>query len=111
MGTMVTFSGGGAGDCVDPAPPSFEITQAVQRPDNPVLLIQNRPTYVRYTLTSTTSYAGVNAYLHGLRDGLSLPGSPVAAINNPLTLKPAAHRAALDDTFNFKLPAAWLSGP
>lgn len=93
-----------------PPAPDLEITQAVQQPDNPVLLIQNRPTYARYTLTSTTPYAGVSAYLYGLRDAAPLPGSPIAAFNNPLTLKSTANRATLNDTFNFQLPAAWLNG-
>jgi hypothetical protein len=93
-----------------PLPSGLEVTQAVQQPNNPVVLIQNRATFVRYTLTSTVAHAGVNAYLHGVRDGSPLPGTPIAALNNPRTLKTTADRGVLNDTFNFQLPASWLNG-
>jgi len=50
------------------APSDLEVTQAVQQPGNPVRLLANRPTFVRYTLTSAISYTGVSAYLHATRD-------------------------------------------
>ncbi len=93
-----------------PPPSGLEVTQAVQQPGNPVVLIQDRTTFVRYTLTSTVAHAGVNAYLHGTRDGSPLPGTPIAALNNPRTLKTSADRGVLNDTFNFQLPASWLNG-
>ena len=93
-----------------PPPPVFEVTQAVQQPGNSVPLIANRTTYVRQTITATIAHANVSAYLHGSRNGVPLPGSPVAALNNPRTLKSTANRATLNDTFNFQLPAAWLNG-
>jgi len=91
-------------------PPQFEVTQGVQQPDNSVMLVAGRPTYVRLTLTSTTAYAGVSAWLYGSRGGVDLPGSPIAALNNPRTLQPTVNRAVLNDTFNFALPASWASG-
>ena len=90
--------------------PQFEVTQAVQQPNNSILLIANRTAYVRWTLTSSTAYTNVNAYLYGTSNGAPLPGSPIAAINNPLTLKSSANRAAFNDTFNFNLPPAWTLG-
>ena len=93
-----------------PPPASLEVTQGVQQPDNSVVLIKDRPTFVRYTLTSTIAYAGVNAYLHGTRNDVPLPGSPIAALNNPRTLEATADRAVLNDTFNFQLPSSWLNG-
>jgi hypothetical protein len=93
-----------------PPPSNLEVTQGVQQPNNSVLLIENRATFVRYTLTSTTAYAGVSAWLYGTRNGSPLPGSPIAALNNPRTLKATANRAVLNDTFNFQLPASWLNG-
>ncbi|MGH2592724.1 MAG: hypothetical protein ACRDGG_04360, partial [Anaerolineae bacterium] len=93
-----------------PAPWPIEITQAVQQPDNSVTLVQDRPTFVRLTITSTTAHAGVGAYLHGSNKGVALPGSPIAALNNPRTLQPTAERVALNDTFNFQLPPSWLNG-
>jgi hypothetical protein len=91
-------------------PPLLEITQGVQQPDNPVVLIADRPTFARLTLTSTVSHAGVNAWLYGSRGGTPLPGSPIPALNNPRTLKTTANRASLGDTFNFELPTSWASG-
>ena len=93
-----------------PAPWPIEVTQAVQQPDNSVTLIQDRPTFARLTITSTTPHTGVSAYLHGSRGGAPLPGSPIAALNNPRTLESSADRSVLNDTFNFQLPAAWLNG-
>jgi hypothetical protein len=93
-----------------PAPWPIEVTQGVQQPDNSVMLIQDRPTFARLTITSTVAVNNVSAYLHGSRDGVPLPGSPLAALNNPRTLKATASRSALNDTFNFQLPTAWLNG-
>jgi hypothetical protein len=88
----------------------FEVTQGVQQPDNSVRLVANRPTYVRWTLTASTAYTNVSALLYGTRNGAALAGSPLSALNNPRTLKPTANRAALGDTFNFRLPDSWASG-
>ncbi len=93
-----------------PPPSNLEVTQAVQQPDNSVLLIENRPTFVRYTVTSTVAHTGVSAYLYGARDGVPLPGSPIAALNNPREIGATANQDALNDTFNFRLPPSWLSG-
>jgi len=88
----------------------LEVTQAVQQPGNSVLLVAGRSTYVRYALTSASSFADVNAYLHGGRGGNLLPGSPIPALNNPRTLEASADRSILADTFNFELPLSWVSG-
>jgi hypothetical protein len=93
-----------------PPPSKLEIVQAVQQPDNPVTLIANRSTIVRASITSTVAHANVSAWLYGYRDGAPLPGSPIAANNNPRTLKSSVNRGALNDTFNFQLPASWLNG-
>jgi hypothetical protein len=93
-----------------PLQPQLEVTQGVQQPDNRVPLIGNRTTFVRYTLTSMTPQANVTAWLYGTRNDAPLPGSPIAALNNPRTLKATADRAVLNDTYNFKLPSTWLSG-
>lgn len=92
------------------APAQFEVTQGIQQPNNSVLLVANRPTYVRWTLTSTVAYTSVNALLYGYRNNAPLPGSPISALNNPRTLKATADRGALNDTFNFRLPDSWASG-
>jgi hypothetical protein len=94
-----------------PVPFDVEVTQSVQQPDNSVPLIQNRTTYVRWTLTSTVAYTNVSAYLYGINpaDSAPLPGSPIAALNNTRTLAASADRLVYSDTFNFNLPAAWLN--
>ena len=91
-------------------PTQLEVTQAVQQPDNSVLLVANRTTFARLTLTSTTAYTNITAYLYGTRDGSPLPGSPIAALNNPRTLKSTVERGTLGDTFNFQLPSSWVDG-
>ena len=93
-----------------PLLPQLEVTQGVQQPDNHVSLIADRTTFVRYTLTSTTPHANVRTWLYGARNGVPLPGSPIAALNNPRILKATADRAVLNDTYNFLLPSTWLSG-
>jgi len=93
-----------------PPPSNLEITQAVQQPDNSVTLIANRPTFVRALITSTVAHTNVSARLYGYQNGLPLPGSPLAATNNPHTLKSTVNRGALNDTFNFQLPSTWQQG-
>lgn len=94
-----------------PHDPQFEITQGVQQPDNSVVLVANRTTFVRWTLTATVAQTNVTAYLYGYTaNGTLLSGSPLAAFNNPRTLKATANRAQLNDTFDFQLPPAWISG-
>jgi len=90
--------------------PVFELTQGVQRPDNTVRLIAQRPGVLRWSLTAPTSVANVNAYLVATRNGEPLAGSPLAAQNNPRTLAASVDRTVLNDTFNFQLPAEWASG-
>jgi len=91
-----------------PAP--LEVTQAVQQPDGSVPLVADRTTFVRFALTDTVAHADVSAWLYGTRDGVTLPGSPIAASNNPRTLKSTVDRGILNDTFNFQLPSSWQSG-
>lgn len=90
--------------------PVFELTQGVQRPDNTVRLVAQRPSVLRWSLTAPASVTNVNAYLVATRNGEPLAGSPLAALNNPRTLKSTADRTVLNDTFNFQLPVDWASG-
>jgi hypothetical protein len=91
--------------------PLFEVTQGVQQPDNSVLLVAHRPTFVRWALTDTVIYTNVNAYLYGsdANSHAPLAGSPIVAYNNPHTLSVNADRAEINSTFNFKLPDAWIT--
>jgi len=119
VSSSVSLTGCGAVSCTTylpiiardyPPPAPLEVTQAVQQPDDSVPLIADRTTFVRFAITSTVAHANVSAWLYGTRDGAPLPGSPIAALNNPRTLKSTVDRAALGDTFNFQLPSSWLSG-
>ncbi len=92
------------------SPLVIEVTQGVQQPDNRVMLIENRPTFARVSITSGDAHTNVSAQLYGYRGGVALAGSPVAAMNNPRALKPSVSRDTLGDTFNFELPAVWLNG-
>lgn len=93
-----------------PPPLALEVTQAVQTPDNSVTLVADRTTFARLTITSAVAHTNVSAWLHGARNGSPLPGSPIAALNNPRTLESSANRATLGDTFNFRLPPSWTNG-
>ena len=88
----------------------LEITQSVQQPDNSVQLVAGRSTFVRYTVASGAADTDVSAFLSGARGGVALPGSPLAALNNPRTLEASPDRTVLGDTFNFDLPNSWTSG-
>lgn len=90
--------------------PQFEVTQGIQQPDNSVRLIAQRPTYVRWSLASPGSETNVSAYLVATRNGATLAGSPLAAVNNPRVLKYTVTRSRLGDTFNFPLPVDWADG-
>ena len=88
----------------------LEVTQSVQQPDNSVQLVAGRSTFVRYTVASGAADTDVSAFLSGARGGVALPGSPLAALNNPRTLEASPDRTVLGDTFNFDLPDSWTSG-
>ncbi len=88
----------------------YEVSQGIQRPDNGVPLVSNRPTIVRVTLTSTVAHTNVSAWLHAFVGNIELPGSPIPALNNPRTLKAMANREWITDTFNFRPPTSWLNG-
>ena len=86
----------------------FEITQSVQDGNNSVLLVANRATLVRVftTTTSGNNLANHTITLTAARNGVSL-GSISAG---PQTLSAASSRGDYSSTFNFILPANWLSG-
>ncbi|MBI5567686.1 MAG: hypothetical protein HY870_22495 [Chloroflexi bacterium] len=90
--------------------PVFELTQGVQQPDNSVRLIAQRPGVLRWSLTAPSAVTNVSGYLMATRNGETLAGSPLAATNNPRTLKSTVDRTVLNDTFNFQLPTGWADG-
>lgn len=86
----------------------FEVVQSVQDANNGVPLVANRATVVRvFTTTSSgDNLANTTMTLSAVRNGTSL-GSVSAG---PQTLSSASSRSSYSSTFNFTLPANWLSG-
>lgn len=91
----------------------LEVTQAIQNWKNEVVLIQDRPTYVRAHVQSTSGTVDdVTAELIGKRNGNSLPGSPLqpANIGGNIDILENPNRLQLNDSFFFELPASWRNG-
>ena len=86
----------------------FEIVQSVQDANNGVPLAANRATVVR-VFTTTTS--GENLANHSMTLTAVRNGAPLGSISaGPQTLSAASSRSSYSSTFNFILPANWLSG-
>jgi hypothetical protein len=89
---------------------SLEITQGIQTFANSVPLVAGRPTVVRiYPHTNTIDpITGVSISISAMRNGQSLPGSPLALGPANVVVNPS--RADISSSFNARLPADWLSG-
>lgn len=85
----------------------LEINQQIQREDNSVPLVAEKPTMLRIHASTSgfTPVDGVTARVSASRNGAALPGSPV--LLSPWTVFPAADRASLGSTFNLVLPVEW----
>ena len=93
----------------------LEVVQAIQNLDSQIPLVADHATYVR-------GYAHVNAYtsktwyttalLHGFRNGVELPGSPIFPVSDPPLLSGFVQapqlRGDTQHTFLFQLPASWV---
>ena len=91
---------------------SLEITQAIQKPDNSVRLIENKRTFVRMFVQSDgPAVPGVTALLYGNGSGCGDLGSllPVNDVGTNLTVRPSPQRANLNDSFLFELPWSWTT--
>jgi hypothetical protein len=91
----------------------LEVTQAIQNLENSVVLIKDRPTFVRAHVRSTSGTVNdMTAELIGRRNGSELPGSPLRPANRGgnIDVLESPNRMALNDSFLFKLPLSWLSG-
>lgn len=91
----------------------IEVTQAIQNLENNVVLIQDRPTFVRAHVRSTSGTVNdVTAQLIGIRNGSVLPGSPLQSSNQGgnVDILEGPNRSQLNDSFYFELPASWRSG-
>ena len=92
----------------------LEVTQGIQNQLNEdVVLIQDRPTFVRAHVRSISGTVdGVTAELVGRRDGSELPGSPLRPANRGGTIRVLENpdRLQLNDSFYFELPESWRNG-
>lgn len=94
---------------------AIEVNQAVQDWAGSVPLVEGKPTLVRAFIQSLDSSPDrVVARLHGERDGIALPSSPLAPFNpggSVLAYQNArARRHDLNASANFALPDSWLTG-
>ncbi|WP_167854800.1 DUF5050 domain-containing protein [Mangrovimicrobium sediminis] len=98
-------------DGVDYMIDRMEVTQAIQDGFHSVGMAADKLTYVRVypreTIAATT--ANVRAQLHGTRDGVALPGSPLQPISGLLDPDIAgATRGDAQGTYVFALPPRWV---
>ncbi|HEX5691706.1 MAG TPA: hypothetical protein VFX76_16945, partial [Roseiflexaceae bacterium] len=105
-----------------PVAPALNLTvrridpsQAVQTANGSVPLVAGRPAIVRATVNvqnSSEAVLGVTARLHGARNGVELPNSPLSPFNNggSMVAPLAPNPENFGDTLNFQLPADWTTG-
>jgi len=98
----------------DMAIAAIEVTQGVQNLENGVPLIADKATYVRVygQQTSGALKGAAEAWLEGYRDGASLPGSPLKALNGAqplITGEPIDREGGRDakGDWLFQLPGSW----
>lgn len=94
---------------------AMEVTQAIQSLDNRVSLVSARPTVARVyaRVNEAVALSNVTVSLSATRNGVNLAGSPMvsaAKVAYPLSTDANLLRADSLKSFNFSLPADWLSG-
>ena len=102
---------------VDLRPTAMEVSQGIQNLANDMPLVEDRRTIVRVYVDNAALIAfdldvsSVRARLYASRGGSNLSGSPINAMNNPITVKAdGGDRRELDDSFWFYIPSGWRSG-
>ncbi|MCS6847817.1 MAG: hypothetical protein RMN52_08895 [Anaerolineae bacterium] len=88
------------------------ITQGIQRPDNSVILIAGRRTFVRVFVQSDgPAVPGVTARLERLDNSNNVIATvlPVNDVGTNLTVRPNPVRENLNDSFLFELPWSWVT--
>ena len=93
---------------------NIEVSQAIQRTDNGVPLIANRPAMVRVYIgvqNSSSNIPDVTAELHAARNGTELANSPITPFNSggSFTAPLNPDREQFDHTLNFQFPANWTT--
>ncbi len=87
--------------------PEFEVTQAIQTPDNSIDLVAGRRTAVRVWEGST--YDDVKVYIYGSRGGVDLPGSPILRVGSIKGFSPGGRGGIGYNIFKV-LSDSWSSG-
>ena len=118
--TIKRLSTGAAKVQLDVKADGLEVVQAIQNLDSQVPLVANHATYVRgyahidnYGISKTFFSTAV---LHGFRNGVEFPDSPIYPVKNVPLLSGAITlpqlRGDTQHSFLFQLPASWVkSGP
>ncbi len=94
----------------------MEITQGIQNENNDMALIAGKPTTVRVFLEAwqqeaQVSQTGIEAVLHGTRNGKTLPDSPLRSYETWGSADASGWtRDKSYNALNFDLPSSWLSG-
>jgi hypothetical protein len=85
----------------------MEITQGIQNPNNSVLLVKNRRTFVRlYVKSDGVAVSGVGASLIAPDLGDN-PLQPVNPAGTHITVRQNPNRNDIDQSFLFELPWSW----
>jgi hypothetical protein len=103
----------GAGEVAQIELTGLEVNQAVQDWENSVVLIEDKPTFVRAHVQSTSGMVNnVTAKLIGKRNESELPGSPLRPANTGgnIDVLENPNRIQLNQSFYFRLPESWLNG-
>lgn len=116
-GAIMRLPLGAAGVAVDLQIDHIEINQVVQDFANSVTLVRDKPTLVR-VYASIAEQQGqlpglsVAAELHGERDGIAFPDSPLKPYNGDLFVRypDDLDRWAFDESYYFWLPPHWRHG-
>ena len=92
---------------------AFEVTQGIQNLANSTPLVAAKPTYVRAygKQLAGPSAPNVEARLFGIKNDVSLPGSPLQPVNGARALGTGGSfdRARLNDSWYFLLPPSWIA--
>lgn len=96
---------------------AIEVNQVIQNWNNDIPLVEDKATVVRVfleTITRTSDTA--SGVLHGSRDGVALPDSPLSPVNDgeEVEIGPDADarsvRSDIGGSLNYVLPTSWLTG-
>ena len=112
----IAVSGSGVPD-LDLFVDRLEITQSIQNADNSLRLTAGKTAVARTFVKSrvrglpntSDTIRFVDGVLHVKKNGVAVPGSPLASQNGPIDViaNPLASRAK--DTLNFLIPGGWLA--